>query len=106
MSDMVELPRNPIDFRIDQLSPAALEGLQFFKGVACADNPLSTPVYEELVAHGFVTKKGELIDALSFDGHNAQLRVNSGIYHHHKAIYAKRAARDAAMEEMRDLAIF
>ena len=109
MADMVELPRNPLDFKIDALSPAALRRLQTWDGVSHTYREL-TPWLRELMEAGFAANAGgsygingvqlEWKVALTFDGKNAQLRVNSGIYQHHKGIYERRAERDRAAEAM------
>jgi len=105
MTDMVELPRDPLDFKIDALSPAAGVALARWDGVTHTYREI-TPWMRELLDGGFVQHVGGRVQlpdydlAITFDGNNAQLRINSGIYAHHKAIYEKRAERDAAVDAM------
>lgn len=103
---MVELPRCSIDFRIDELSPAAFEGLSQWRGLYGDGSDLKPSVMMELVERGMLqTGRNDML-VITFDGNHAQQRINCGIYAHHKGIYERRAARDAAMESMRELAIF
>jgi hypothetical protein len=101
MSGVVQLPRNPLDHKIDALTAEAAKRLSDFRGIKLVV-PGATAVYQlpseirELVHGGFfeVAKDqapGELTLVITFDGNNAQLRINSGIYGHHAKIYADRA---------------
>lgn len=103
---MIELPRNPVDEKIDGLSELAYNLLRgwliddkepierFFCWTAhlqeLLDEALAEPTGNE---HG-----GGDGYKLTFDGWNGAARVRCGIYDRHKAIEKQRQARDAAIE--------
>jgi hypothetical protein len=101
MSGVVQLPRNPLDHKIDALTAEAAKLLSDHRGLYTVV-PGAEAVYQlpselrELVHGGFMEvakeqRPGELKLVITFDGNNAQLRINSGIYGHHAKIYADRA---------------
>ncbi len=105
MTDTVELPRNPLDFQIDLLSAPALQLLREWQGLDKSFEREYLPdAVSELAQMGFVKVEPTsdhrgiitMRAVLTFDGHNANLRVASGMYAHHKEIYRQRAERDAA----------
>lgn len=107
----VELPRNPVDEKIDLLSPTAIETLGRFDGreQTCTLEFDFLPLgVEALVRVGFLVHAGGRLDAdgkqvswelsRTFDGWNALERIKCGIYRHHKRIEEQRIARDLAEE--------
>lgn len=116
MTEMVELPRNPTHFKIDQLSPAAMEQLASLPesmtitrlGYGKVLFPEEFPEIHELVLHGFLEyvlpehrwlMDGEKVHLVrTFLGYEASEHVRCGLYQHHKKLYEDRAARDAALE--------
>lgn len=105
---MIELPRNPVDFKIDDLSQAALERLLTWGEAGRHLYYAVTPWMQELVDEGLAAHAGgEFEDGRqtawiierTFSGFEAAERYKCGIYHHHKKIYEARAARDRALVE-------
>lgn len=111
VDDMVELPRNPVDEKIDRLSKA---GLAYLLGLYQRDcyNGVDETVHAgsvmaswavELAKHGLLEMgltdaRGYFSTTLSFDGWFGAERVACGIYARHKEIEEARNARDDAME--------
>lgn len=117
MTDMIELPRNPMHFIIDQLSPAAME---YLRGIGANTTvmrerfgdmlfPEEFPHIHELVRHGFLEYRkpkrpwersaGKIVVLdRTFLGYEASEHLRCGMYQHHKRLYEERAARDAALE--------
>ena len=112
---MVELPRNPVDEKIDRLSEAAVNTLsgwgmdsrmvggkpkiQGYSGI--------TPWMRELLAEELVVHAGGETDEVgcqvtwaiepTFAGWQAIERLRCGAYAQHKRLYEERAARDVGL---------
>lgn len=108
---MVELPRNPVDEKIDRLSPTAVKTITSWSmgdGMPSKQSYSAvTPWMRELLDAELVEEiKGEFDPCgnqvrwqlnLTFDGWNAKERIDCGMYAHHKQIEQDRTSRDAAI---------
>ena len=102
---MVELPRNPVDLRVDDLSELAFNLLRGW--LIGNEKPIErffgwTAHLQELLDSRLVEATGNEHGGgdgykLTFDGWNAAERVRCGIYDRHLAIERQRQARDAAI---------
>lgn len=104
--DMVELPRNPVDFEIDHLSDTAKSTLMGWDSNIQRHYNQINPFVQELIDAGFAEHVGGAFAGpggtqsmwtikRTFDGWQANERLRCGIYAMHKILYEKRAERDA-----------
>jgi hypothetical protein len=106
--------RNPLDLKIDELSPEAISILKQHKGlhliVPHINGSLPEAIHELLELDFFQLKDSrpnETQLTITFQGNNAQLRLNGGVYDAQKPkAPPKPGITDESMDEMLEWAMF